>query len=329
MKLRNQTRAACFSLRDCSGRIERRAFTLVELLVVMVIIAVLISAVMVAAPALIGKAKTTNTLAMLTVVQSAVDEFRREQKSKPTVTKNRSYRKRYGEYPPDELEAFTDFGVPGGASHSLVPGGGAMIPDATGGGSGYRPMKFYARGLPSDESVTEFRDQVAMIVAIQLLGDTSASILAGVQDQYWAAPLDPSTNNPAVFVDRKGGDEGTWDSNDHQVRYIIDDWDNPISYMAQRDFDESVPTLASSNHGSWNEGATEMIQLNGGKPIIFSYGPDGSEQLTEEQMGNDAAASLIVDFEDDHKVNHPLNADNVYSNPALKELLAKGIAERK
>jgi hypothetical protein len=169
-----------------------------------------------------------------------------------------------------------------------------------------------------------------MIVAIQLLGDTSASILAGVQDQYWAAPLDDTDEvKPAVFVDRKGVDEGKWDSNDHQVRYIIDDWDNPISYMAQRDFDESAPTLESSNRKGWNEGATEMIQLNGGKPILFSYGPDGAEQLTEEQMGNDAAASLIVDFEDDHKVNHPLNADNVYSNPELKELLAKGIAVRK
>jgi type II secretory pathway pseudopilin PulG len=293
----------------------------------MVIIVILISAVMVAAPALIGKAKTTNTLAMLTVVQSAVDEFKREQNSKPTVAKNRSYRKRYGEYPPDELEVFTAVGVPGGASRSLVPGGGTMIPDGTGGGGGYRPMKFYARGLPPDASVTEFRDQVAMTVAIQLLGDTSASILAGVQDQYWSAPLDPSSGNPAVFVDRDKS--GAWDPNDHQVRYIIDDWDNPISYMAQRDFDEAARThLASSNHPAWNEGATEMIRLNGGKPIIFSYGPDGPEQLAEEQMGDDATASLLIDFEDDHIVNHPLNADNVYSNPAVKESLAKGIEER-
>ena len=71
--------------------------------------------------------------------------------------------------------------------------------------------------------------------------------------------------------------------------------------------------------------------MNGGQPIIMSYGPNGKDQLTKDAMEPNAIASLVGDFEEEvpgkphHVIDNPLNDDNVYSNPALKEKLAKGI----
>ena len=129
-----------------------------------------------------------------------------------------------------------------------------------------------------------------------------------------------------------------WIAEDYQIRYIVDGWGVPISYLAQRDFKTSNPAKTiSSNHPDWNKASTEIIRLNRGQPIIMSYGPNGKDQLTQEWMetqpgssttGNSimiAKASLVGDFGDDRKINHPLNEDNVYFDPSLKERLAKGI----
>ena len=73
-----------------------------------------------------------------------------------------------------------------------------------------------------------------------------------------------------------------------------------------------------------------MIALNKGKPIVMSYGPDGRDQLTEDAMMPPAgtlAASLIGDFEDNHRVDDRFNQDNIYADPELKRKLATGIAE--
>ena len=93
----------------------------------------------------------------------------------------------------------------------------------------------------------------------------------------------------------------------------------------------------SSNHEGWNEGSTELIRLNGGQPVIFSYGPSGKDQLTSGMIVTPepsgacakmvAPASLIGDFECNHKVDHPLNADNVYVNQALQAKLSEGLEE--
>lgn len=316
------------------------AFTLVELLVVMVIIAVLVGSVMVASSALIAKSKTANTQAMLTVVQQAVLEFADEQNENPTITRARQgagntkvkYADRYGPYPPDEVEVFVG-GIPGASppGGSLAPNAALLFPEPDG---AYKPMKF-AADLPLKERKFEFRDQVAMTVAIELYGDASASILGSIQNQYWKTLVDPATDTPLVFLDRGDPPDGTWTlrGDDHQVRYLVDDWGVPITYMAQRDYQSgsAVLNIISSNHKKWNEASTELIRLNRGQPIIMSYGPDGKEQLTLELMGTDAAVSLVGDFEEasaegKHKIDHPLNADNIFPDPTLKERLAEGIA---
>lgn len=327
-------RAAGFSPRRVPIGLARSspAFTLIELLVVMVIIAVLISAVVAASTTLITKAKISGTRAVLTIVRDAVEQFHREQTAQPTLARNEAYQNRYGYYPPDELEVFTPSGIPDDpAAQSRAVGGAVIVPTPPPSGA-YPHMNFYTRRLPPYEAALEHRDQVAMVVAIQTLGDASASILERVQDRYWASPpTDPAKDPPVpiLFLDRdKNGD---WDrTEDHLLRYIVDNWGTPISYFAQRNWCPDCSPERSSNHERWNEASTAMIRLNGGQPVIMSYGPNGKEQLTKEAMevsDIDEGASLVDDwvFKDEHRINHHLNADNVYVDSTLKEKLARGI----
>jgi len=326
------------------------AFTLVELLVVMVIIVILVGSVLVAGSSLTNKAKSTNTQAMLSIVNQAVQEFAREQKANPTLTSKKQYQVRYGFYPPDELEVFTDKGVPAcpplqPLPESRAPGGGEIVyglagqafPYMTFDAATYRLDRNMFRGpTTSAGDHPEFRDQIAMIAAIELFGDSSAKLLHGIQDRYWATVIDPAKDNaPALFLDRNGN--GQWDAaEDQQLRILIDDWGMPITYFAQRDWtsekEQQGKVCASTNHAKWNEASTEFIRINGAQPIIASYGPDGPEQLTTPQMGEEGLVSLIGDFEAEtgdfvHRVDNPLNADNVYADPSLKEKLARGIQE--
>jgi prepilin-type N-terminal cleavage/methylation domain-containing protein len=324
-------------------RIRRSALTLVELLIVIVVIGILVSAILVASSGFINKGRANNTQSVLQIVADAVEEFKREQAAKPTITRFErpkksgvgdlskttiSYAERYRNYPPDELEVFSSAngaGLPGLANPlSLAPGGAEVVAPTP---PPWGAMRFY-KNEDQAANALENRDQAAMIVAIETLSESASAILDRIPDRN-RTPGPLKDGNPALFLDRTGGATGTWDPNDHQIRLIVDDWGMPISYFAQRDWKERsadfIP-IPSSNHDSWNEASTEFIRMNGGQPIIMSYGPNGKDQLTKDEMGDDAKASLVGDFEDgDHAVNNPLNDDNVYSNPALKEKLAKGI----
>ena len=153
---------------------------------------------------------------------------------------------------------------------------------------------------------------------------------------------------PVIWLDRpkRPGDtpDGKWGSEDVQLRYIVDAWDTPLSYFAQRDWSKKETATVSSarvssNHPLWNQASSTFLRLNGGKPIIMSYGPDGKDQLKKEAMTTsasgetgdaDALASMVGDFAAypdssvDGKINHPLNDDNIYLNPELREKLAQG-----
>lgn len=326
--------------------LRRPALTLVELLIVIIVIGILVSSILVASSGFINKGRTNNTQAVLQIVADAVEEFKREQTAKPTFTRAKQtkdpskgkqpdppatplmYTDRYGLYPPDELEVFTSNGLPGSTgaippSRTLAPGGAEVHAPTQ---PPWSAMRFYKDGTDAD--ALENRDQAAMILAIETLSESASAILDRIPDRNRTpGPLSPG-GNPALFLDRNR--DSNWDSNDHQIRPIIDDWGMPISYLAQRDWKATSPgfiPIDTMNHAKWNEASTELIRLNGGQPIIMSYGPNGKDQLTLEAMGADAKASLVGDFEvgADHVINDSFNDDNVYSNPALKEKLAKGI----
>lgn len=322
----------------------RRALTLVELLIVIIVIGILVSSILVASAGFINKGRTNNTQALLQIVSDAVEEFKREQTAKPTITRARqprqspppgvtvNYSDRYGAYPPDELEVFSVVGLPrsvppgSGRTNSLASGGAVIVPPPP-----WQAMRFY-KDDDLLKNALEHRDQCAMIVAIETLSESASSILDRIPDKNRSAGVLAADGKPALFLDRPGGTTGSWDANDHQIRYILDDWGIPISYLAQRDWNEApgFTPIVSTNHPKWNEVSTELIRLNGGQPIIMSYGPNGKDQLTNDAMEPNAKASLVGDFASDSPVprvvDDPMNADNVYANPALKEKLAKGLA---
>jgi prepilin-type N-terminal cleavage/methylation domain-containing protein len=328
-----------------------RALTLVELLIVIVVIGILVSAILVASSGFINKGRSNNTQSVLQIVADAAEEFKREQSMKPTITRferpkrpsvgdpsktTTSYAERYGNYPPDELEVFSSAngaGLPGLVTPlSLAPGGAEVVGPTP---PPWGAMRFFKDGTGTD--ALENRDQAATILAIETLSESASAILDRIPDRNRTpGPIDPASGNPSLFLDRRGGTtakEKQWDPGDHQIRLIIDDWGNPISYFSERDHNDDVPEIPSSNHPAWNEASTELIRANGGQPVLMSYGPDGKDQLTPDAMGANGTATLMSDMHpttpgpDDREfvIDNPFNADNVYSNPALKEKLAKGL----
>ena len=309
-----------------SGTVGRRgapAFTLVELLVVLVIITILVSAVLVGSTTLINRARSKKTELALQIVREAVEEFEREQTARPTITRVRQgagsnevrYGDRYGLYPPDELELFTEVGLPGSspAAGSLAVGHSKSRPvvvvPAPSGGQGYPQMQFH----PAADQEFEHRDLAALVLTIEMFGDASSTILEKLPDEYRVPG--------AQFLDRD--DNEKWDpETDQEIYHLVDGWGTPLNYFAQRDYDSGAD---SNNASGWNQASTAMVRLNGGQPVIVSYGPDGSEQFSEDILEAEPSASLIVDLLDDRRVDNPLNEDNVYADPALKEKLARGI----
>jgi hypothetical protein len=167
-----------------------------------------------------------------------------------------------------------------------------------------------------------------MIIAIETLTESAASMLDKIPDRNRTAGVLDGNGKPAQCLDRPPNGKCD-DPDDLQIRYIADDWGVPLSYMTQRDWKPGAApaaSTASSNHQAWNYASTAIIRMNANEPLVFSYGPDGKEQLTKDTMEADEKASLVGDFgdkdADDGKVDDIMNADNVYLDDSLRDKLA-------
>jgi len=192
----------------------------------------------------------------------------------------------------------------------------------------FSPMEFRTRAV-LEENAFEHRDLAAMYLTIQLFGDNSKTMLSRVPERSWRSSPENSAGRPLQYIDRPP--LGTIDHEDEVVRYVVDEWGIPLSYLAQRDWDINNPDATESpNHPAWNQAATEITRLNSGRPLIFSYGPNGKEQLSTAWMDDIASASIVVDWKgggpnnEARKIDHPLNGDNVYPDATLNEKLAEG-----
>ncbi|UCF33292.1 MAG: prepilin-type N-terminal cleavage/methylation domain-containing protein [Phycisphaerales bacterium] len=325
----NHDRAIPGACKGAPARFE--AFTLIELLVVITIILVLVTMVVTVGSRVLENSRSRNTAATLTLVQQAVDAF---QADRPPLISARQpaaggarvrYESRYGEYPPDELEPFTNQGLVGslsGGSYSLYPGRVNVVPDPTT-GTVYGPMEFRLKGLGVEELAQEHRDQAAMLLALGL-SSSAQGFIDKIPDRYRSeGAVDPGTGTPVQYLDRNGNQQ--WDANqDLQIRYIVDDWDVPIVYYSQRDWHPSTAAQTQSTNDQmyWNPAATGMVTLNGGKPVIMSFGPDGKDQL--EDTTSDRTVLLHVDWVENQRIMNTYHDDNIYADSSLADKLRQG-----
>lgn len=319
-----------------------RAFTLIELLVVISIILVLLGAVIVAGPKLLDSGRSQTTQLMLVAVRDAVEEFKREQTEKPTLTRPllpqvlnasppRNYRDRFGAYPPDELEIFCEKGLKSIWRDATLAPGKAVVRPTPMNNDKYEDMKFFPQVPPG--ASPEFRDNLALTLAIDLFGQSSKMMLEQVAANHRRdVPPDPS-GSPSVYLDVSVNNKFD-PAEDRGWYYLVDSWGVPIGYMAQRDYDHrrTSTVLDSSNHRAyWGPASTGMVKRNGGQPVIFSYGPDGTEQVSRAVQTADPRANMVGDWMDGGGVSnnnasqgvidHPLNRDNVYADPIVKQRL--------
>ena len=306
------------------------AFTLLELLVVMGIIAVLAASILVASHALIENSRARSTRAVLTIVQDALEQFKEEQSARSTLARSGAYQARYGYYPPDELEPFTAHGVPPdtGVAGPLTVGKASVVPAPSGTGVFDRAMTFQIDGLSDADRATEHRDLAAMMLAVNMFSESAAEMIGHISGSHRTTGPTSATRAPLQFLDRNGDGDFT-PMEDEQIEYIVDDWGVPISYLSQRDFLSANPVgeTLSSNAPAWNKASTAMVLANNGRPLVFSYGPNGPEQLEATIVTGPEPVTLVGDWADggDQKVDHPLNLDNVYADQTFAEVLKQGV----
>jgi len=307
------------------------------MLVVIVVVSLLLVTVVTVGRGVIDRGRSSETRATMNVVFQAVEQFRSDapmravrQKREPGLTTYVQYTDRYDNYPPDEVEMFTSRGLPGtiGAG-TLAPGGAEFVPKPN---PPFGSMTFYSDLRDPALRAKEHRDLAAMLLAIRLFSDSASAVLDQVPDRFWSDGAVDENGVPVQFLDRKGDGEGLFSPDDEQIRYVVDAWHQPLLYMSQRDWtgDPNVdpPPAPSSNHPAWNRVSTEWILLNGGAPVLMSYGPNGREQLRQALVDRDPTRTVLGDWMDDQRLSHELNADNVFVNEALAATLKRGLAQQ-
>ncbi len=310
-----ESRPSTFGLATSFIRVQRRpAFTLVEIMVVVGIIIVLLGAILSISTSVFDRAKATNTLAMMQVLDLAINQFRDE----APLAKVPGYNARYRDnFPPDELEAISpadDFVPPGpNPLPFTIMNPACAFLGAIGGG----PVTL-AAGVagPAGQLAQDNGDVIAMILAIKQYSATAGSILDRVDSRYRRS-LDQNPNSAIMYFDRDGSGNFV-----EPLEYFVDSWGTPIEYFATND--ASVARAQTTDGAGLRQAlSTFFIQTNKQTPLFVSYGPDGQEQLSGDYTvvngnGSHPKPDLIGDYLDDNTdnmIDHPLNADNIYSSP--------------
>lgn len=294
----------------------RTAFTMIELLVVVAVIAILLGAIIAGGSALISKAKASDTRALFQTLALAVEQF----KDDAPTAKVTGYTARYANYPPDELEVFSaDDGIP--------PSGANLV------GTGARLEDESDTALSSPLNAVEQRDVKAMVLAVRLFSAGAAEILDQVDERF--RRQGQTAAGLAEYYDRDHS--GSNDSFREPLIYYVDSWGTPIEYYATNLPGSSgtadVDTDNSPTSGSRRIASTAFVAANNGVPVFVSYGPDGEDQFAQDFIDSVGQTQLVWDFNDDYvgggaldrAINHKLNADNVYSSPDLAAKLANAL----
>lgn len=283
------------------------AFTLVELLVTLGILAILITIVITIGGSAFGGAQKNETQAVLLNLQAAIEQFRQDAPLR-RVTNNQQkpvYVNRYGDDPCDELNGFLRSG--GNAGVPVLPGHGTRPFLGPGGASARLHLP------PAGLSAVRSSDFKALALVIKLYTPEAAAMLDRIEGRYRK-----TLPNPVEFFDRNGND--SLDMDDEPLFSFVDSWGNPIEYFATRNI-----VLDDKRE----KASKAFVEANLGKPLLVSYGPNGREQIA--QLPANTTSPIVEDFAEmgpgEHKVDQPLNADNVYPDDALNERLTRPLVD--
>ena len=289
---------SCFEIRNPKSEIRNprwRAFSLVEMLVVIGIIVIILSVVLLVGQGVINDDRVKDTRVMLEQLNTAISVYSQNY----PFPKMNDVKKRYGPYPPDELMAFDPgSNPPGFVNVNLMPGGIGHFVKV-----GVSPIN---DNLGDDDYVPQGAVK-ALVWSLRSL-PASREIYDSIPDRFKeTAPTD------VEFFDVNGN--GAFDPlTDKEVQYVVDGWDHPIEYFAIREFAAGeVPT----SH-AWV--AQKLVQSNKNLPVLVSYGLDGDVQF-------DAEKTLEQEYEDvtsgELLFTSQFHQDNIYLDDALKDRITR------
>lgn len=270
---------------------------MIELLVVLGILALLMTAIVTVGRSVITDSKARETRGIMMIVDQAIQIFHEE----APLKRVREYRDRYGDYPCDELEGFVGTGAnPGipGTSTYIGPGSNSDL------------------NIPNNVAN---RDLKAMILAIRLYSPAASAVLDKIDARYRRPP-----DNAEEFFDRNNN--ASADIDDEPLTTIVDAWKTPLSYFAIKD--GTLTPAPPDTNGDRLAAAAFLVKHNRGKPLLVSYGPNGRDQLSPDFYVNGKAPDLVWDLagQDDSTagiIDNPLNDDNVYTDESIKERLTR------
>lgn len=297
-----------------SGSDWRRAFSLVEIMVVIGILALLIGIVFKGGGALITRAKVRDTEALLKSLNQALQAYASDvnQVRIPCV------KDIYGGFPPDNIYVFDEIGVNlGCASGNVVMVSGTSNADIKPDLPGLIDQRASSGALQTlAQQELKHGDMRAMVLAMRLRSPKASQILDRIDARFKRSQVD----EPAMgaFFDPGDGTAQIY------LDYYVDAWGTPLEYFSYKD-----GNLALSPR---DRASARIVLASGGVPVIASYGPNGPDQLSSDFMATYQDTTIVGDYwtlpvpsaTQLGLVNHESNDDNIYSADGLKERLRTG-----
>ncbi len=271
-------------------RLRARAFTLVEIVVVVAIIGLLLTILISVGSSVIDDAKIKESIMTMSVIDTAIGQFADDSPLKGVV----QYRSRYGDFPCDELEPFD---IATGIPEALPPASWVRI--GPGGGT---------LDYPDSLGISDllYRDTKAMSLAIRLYGGEAAAVLDKVSNKFRRVTA-------SEFFDR--GSDGTLNTDDVPLEHYVDAWGTPLEYYA-------VKKGYEGELGERWDLSAFLVAANYNRPLLVSFGPSGPDRMIDG-----VTSPLLADFEAfPHVIDNVLNLENVYIDEKVKSRLSREIA---